>query len=460
MARTDFWHSKTKLMMTALFAVSTLMLGMVAFHKVSADYVEDCKSNSIIKCGEPTPSAFISQVRANNDKQGHDDIQAVYSDFGLVPSDYSKFVSYARMGTAYQDGTIKVDGQTVATDAWSIGRQHFSYASPIALAGHTYYKASDQQVLLQNLSVMVLFNSKGVMQFAVMNACGNPVSGTKVVPKYSCDLLQKSSVQGEPNTYLFSTKASASDNAQVVKVVYTFGDGTSDTETSLTKQVKHTYTQPGNYTAKVTVYVSLPGKQTVTVTSANCQTQIYVPTPYQNCVELDPATIDEQKHQYQFTVSTSQGNGSVLESADYDFGDGNTVQGIKPATDTTVVEPHTYAQAGSYTITALAHFNTPFGEQTVSCSTQLNIKPKMCAINPSIPADSPECKPCKYNNQIPANSSACVPPSRPAPPSAPTATTKPLPNTGAGSIIALFAITVGLGTVGYRFIWKEQPARK
>lgn len=429
MAQTDFRHSKMKLMLTAVFAVSAVMLGAVSFHKAAASNIEDCKSNSIIKCGEPTPSAFIDQVRANDDKQGHDDLQSVYADFGLVPSDYSKFVSYARMGTAYQDGTIKVDGQTVATDAWSIGRQHFSYASPIALNGATYYKASDKRVLLQNLPVMVLFNSKGVMQFAVMNACGNPVSGTKIVPQYSCDLLQKSPVSGKANTYLFSTKASASDNAQVVKVIYTFGDGTSDTETSLSKQVEHTYTQPGTYTAKVTVYVSLPGKQTVTVTSANCQTQIFVQTPYQSCSALNVATIDEQKRQYQFTVTTNQGNGSVLESADFNFGDGNAVQGIKPNTSDTVVEPHTYAQAGNYTVSALVHFNTPFGAETANCSTQLNITPQ-----------APQVKP--------------------APPSAPVATTQPLPNTGAGSIIALFAITVFLGVVGYRFVWKEQPTRR
>jgi hypothetical protein len=448
-----FNFNSKKVAFATLFAVSAVFLGVTGLHKVEAGYVQDCKWNSIIKCGEPTPSAFISQVRANNDKQGHHDLQAIYSDFGLVPSDYSKFVSYARMGMAYQDGTIKVDGQTVATDAWSIGRQHFSYASPITIAGKTYYKAADKQVLLQNLPVMVMFNNKGVMQFAAMTACGNPVAGKNVAPKYSCDLLQKTAVSGKKNTYAFSTKATATNNAKLVKAVYDFGDGTSVTETNLSTQVQHTYTKAGTYTAKVTVYVSLPGKQTVTVTSANCETQIIIAAPYQSCVALDAEVVDNQARQFRFTVTSNQGNGSVLQSADFDFGDGNSTNGATPTTDKTVVANHTYDQAGKYTITAVVHFNTPGGEQSVSCVTNINITQKMCAINPSVPENSPECKPCQYNHNIPANSAACVPPTI-------TTTAKVLPNTGPGSAAALFAGATIVGGLAYRLFLTRRIKRE
>lgn len=278
------WHSGTKVALIALFAASALLIGVAGLHRATASSTQDCKWNSIIRCGEPTADAFIAQVRANNDKQGHHDLQAVYSDFGLVPSDYSKFVAYARPGVAKQDGTVVVDGQVVATDAWSIGRQHFSYATPMTISGHTYYKASDKRVLLENLPVMVLFNNKGEMQFAVMNACGNPVKARNIVPRFSCDLLQRSPVEDRLNTFTFSTNATATNNAKLLKVVYTFGDGTSDTETDLSTEVEHTYQvgacAGGNTcTAQATVYVSVPGSQTVTVTSAECQSTFNLTVP-------------------------------------------------------------------------------------------------------------------------------------------------------------------------------------
>lgn len=285
MRQTEFRHTKTKGLLALVLAASAILLAVAGLHNAGASYVQDCKTNSIIVCGVPTSDAFISDVRANADGHGNHDLQTVYSDFGLVPSDYDQFVTSARSGVAYQNGTIVVDGQTVATNAWSIGRTQFSYTTPISIGGHTYYKAQDTQVLLQNLPVMVMFNGHGQMQFAVMNACGNPVTGQKVTPKYSCDLLRASPVSGQNNTYDFTTKATATNNAKLVSVTYTFGDGTSATETDLNTPVQHTYEantcmNGGNTcTAMATVTVSLPGNQTVTTTSATCKKQIEINVP-------------------------------------------------------------------------------------------------------------------------------------------------------------------------------------
>ena len=285
MRQTKIRHTKTKGLLALVFAASALLIGAAGLRNAGATFIQDCKPNSIIVCGVPTADAFIADVRANSDGHGNHDLQAVYSDFGLAPSDYSKFVTSARSGTAFQNGTVVVDGKTVATNAWSIGRTQFSYTTPITIDGHTYYKAQDTQVLLQNLPVMVMFNAQGQMQFAVMNSCGNPIKGQNVVPKFSCDLLQMSSVNGQKNTFDFTTKATATNNAKLVNVVYTFGDGTSATETNLSTKVRHTYTSntcmnSGNTcTAMATVTVSLPGNQTVTATSAACKKQITLSVP-------------------------------------------------------------------------------------------------------------------------------------------------------------------------------------
>jgi PKD repeat protein len=373
----SFRSKKTALIVAATVAV--LGLGTIGYNKVFAGPIRDCSANSIDYknlnggCGATSPKEFIKDVQDNNPN----DLKAIYSDFGLVSSDYSKFVSTARMGMAYKNGTIVVDGQTVATNAWSIGRDHFSYSVPYKINGKTYYKSADTKVLLSNIPVMVLFNSKGEMQFAVMTACGNPAKGKNVTPKYSCDLLNKTAVKGMANTYDFSTKASASQNAKIDKVVYDFGDGSQPvSETSLSKTVRHTYTVAGTFTAKVTVYVSLPGKQNVKVNSANCETKITVtlPKPFEQCVDLSGNEVDKTNHTYKFTATTKQGNGATLKDANFDFGDGNSISGVKPASNNTVVTDHSYSAPGTYTVTATVNFNTSSGVQSDNCMTKITIK--------------------------------------------------------------------------------------
>lgn len=319
MRQAEIRHRKTKGLLALVFTASALLLAVAGLHNAGASFIQDCKSNSIIVCGAPTADAFISDVRANDDNHGNHDLQAVYSDFGLIPSDYDKFITSARPGMAFQNGTIVVDGQTVATDAWSIGRTQFSYTTPISIGGHTYFKAQDTQVLLQNLPVMVMFNGQGQMQFAVMNACGNPVTGAKVSPKFSCDLLQATPVTSDQNnTWSFTTKATATNNAKLVSVTYTFGDGTSATETDLSTPVEHTYApntcmNGGNTcTAMATVTVSLPGNQTVTTTSAACQKNIQINVPKPPTPPVTPPTTTTPPVTTPPPALPSTGAGSVV----------------------------------------------------------------------------------------------------------------------------------------------------
>ncbi len=406
----DFITKKSSLF-TSLAIVS---VGLFAFglHKVNADVIKDCTPNSIIRCGTNTPRGFIAVARTNG---VHDDLQSIYDRFGLSTDSYDQFASHAVQGIANQDGTIEVDGQTVATDAWSIGRTHFSYAKPFNNDGKTYFWSMNNQVLQQSLPVMVMFNPKGQMQFAVMNSCGNPTMGTAVKPKFSCDLLKKSKVQGMSDTFDFSTVASASDNAKVVKVVYDFGDGSNNVvATSLTKKVRHTFA-PGTWTVRVTVFVSLPGSQTVTITSASCEKQVSIAQPFFQCEILTPFTLDKEKRQFRFIATTNQGNGATLKDASFDFGDGSSESNVSPSTDKTVVADHTFATDGTFAITATVNFDTPTGVQSDSCATQISPK-----ITPAVVTSS---TPPKLVNSGPG-----------------------------GTAIGLFAVSSTVAGVGYRIV--------
>jgi len=439
--------SKQKTLMKLSFIAGLLVLvvvcmGIVAPRALAAD----CDNNAIIKCGFSSPGDFINKARANNSNNGHHDLQTIYAAYGLEPAEYDRFVRYARPGTAYKDGRIVVDGQVVATNARSIGRQAALQGSGYFsqnIGGTTYYGNSNARAFVGNsIPVNVLFNSKGVMEFAVLTSCGNPETGTLVTPTYGCNNLQKTAVAGKLNTYSFTTSANAGNNARITKLVYDFGDGATATTTNPATRVTHAYSRGGTYTAKVTVYVSLPGSQTVTVTNGGCQTTIVVTIPFYECAQLSGAILDRSRYSYSFTATATYGNGAKLVSADFVFGDGTSRDDVQPATPTTFTVSHTYAKAGNYSASAVLQFATPDGRTVTAPACK-------AAVTPTTPP-TPECKP-----GIPVGSPDCLPPCQPgsaAPPGSPECTPPTLPNTGAGNTIAIFAAVVVGALLVYRHI--------
>ena len=441
------------------FGMGLLLLALSTFTfagpslKASA---QDCDNNAIIHCGFNGSSDFISKVNQNHSGNGHNDLKAIYAYYGLEPASYDRFVTSARAGTAYKNGTIVVDGQTVATNAKSVGRlasfQGSGYFTTPSIPGAgVFYGNVNQKAFASTTSsipVMVLFNSQGVMEFAVMTSCGNPTYGTNVVPNYSCNALNKTPVSGQLNTYSFSTSASAGNNAAISKVVYNFGDGSSVvSETSPTTAVQHTYTKPGTYTATVTVYVTLPGNQTITVTSVKCSTVITVQAPYYACVQLTGAFLDDTKKNFSFTVTANYGNGASFTGADFDFGDGNSTKGLKPnGSSTSITTDHMYTTAGNYTAIATLHFSVNGSPVTdVKCQAAVTpTQPPTPECKPGVPVGSALCSTCASNSSLPSNSPQCA---------TPAAT---LVNTGPGQVIGIFGAVAVVGFFLYRrFIYKN-----
>jgi hypothetical protein len=152
-----------------------------------------------------------------------------------------------------------------------------------------------------------------------------------------------------------------------------------------------------------------------------------VPTAVYNCVALSARAINVNTRTYGYTLSYTAKNGAALRDVTYNFGDGKTQTGVKPAAVNTVT--HTFAKAGTYTTTTTLYFTVNGKVVSQNCSVKIIAQPDVCPINPSLPKDSPECKP-------------------------PTIVTPPtvIPNTGAGSVVAMFIGTVLVSAAAYR-LW-------
>lgn len=411
----------------AVSALSLLATFGLASHRADAQaMVQDCTTNSIIRCGASSPADLIAKIKANNPN----DLQTIYSHFKLTPDRYEAFAKEAKMGMAYRNGEIKVDGQVVAKDAWSLGRDKTSYSRAYSISGApaTYQRSDSTDVLKEDLPVMVWFNDRGLLEIAVLAACGNPMGGDNVAaPSYRCTQLRKEAVAGQENTYRFTTSASAANGATVSRVVYSFGDGTADyTAKTLDEPVTHTYETAGNFTAKVVVYVKLPGGKEVAANGSGCAQRITVaqakPANWE-CTSLRATsqTGSDEEYAYTFRANTTSDN-SRLVKADFDFGDGNVASDVQVAgtSSNNVSTNHTYAEPGTYKAVATVYFeandnsDAAGADTSVTCETEVTIE-------------------------------------TPVTPVAATPEPEELPKTGVAGVAGLFTGASILGTLGYRW---------
>lgn len=287
---------RSKLFIAAM-VVSTAGFGLAGANHAAAAAVQDCSDNSIIRCGSQTPADFVTKLQANNPS----DLQGLYDYFGLPSADYANFASNAKMGTAYKDGRIVVDGKVVATDAFSLGREKKSYSTPYDVNGYRYYKSMNKDVFVpDSIPAMVYFDNSGSILFAVLTACGNPLGGTPVkeTPKpqpeppkpqqptasFQCTGLTATGINDSTNglTYVFRATAAAS-NASLSATDFDFGDGSMannvgpESGGGLSSTITHSFPKAGGYTVKATLHFSaqqgsaINGSQTAT-----CSTYVTV----------------------------------------------------------------------------------------------------------------------------------------------------------------------------------------
>jgi len=350
-------------------------------------------SNSIISGGASSRSSFISKVK------GSSELKAIYDHFGLSASDYSRFVSEGKRGVAYDNNTIVVDGRVVATNVGSIGRLSGCQGSnfkTFTIGGKHYYGNVNSKAFSSSthaIPVDVLFDDKGVMQFAVMTGdCGNPTYQTPVKPTYACNNLTPKSLGN--NKYSFTTDASAGHGASIAKLVYNFGDGSTATTTNPATAVTHTFTKDS--TVSVTVYVNVPGGNVVKLSGGDCVKHInFTPPPAVfacNLLTLTPGKVDATTGATTYTLAAkASATNATIKSYTFDFGDTSAnkvvTTGATTASTTHIYKPGTWTAKVSVTVVT----NTGATKTVTSANCAQTIKVKVPECKPGVPMGSPQC---------------------------------------------------------------------
>jgi hypothetical protein len=438
-------------------------LGLATKQFGSAAGVRDSGTNPIMNKGSIgclSLSECVSDIKANNPS----DLKAIYDKNGLSPSEYTRFAQTAKAGKVYKDGRIVVDGQTVLTDAWSMGRNKFGKSTRIGfqINGKTYYKSTTQNSFNSNsIDAFVMFDDKGAVEFALLTACGNPVWGTKKTPEYGCKALNKTAVSGKQNTYDFTTTLNPTKLATLDKLVYNYGDGSKEVTTkSASQKVTHQFNKAGNYTITVTVYYKLPGGKVVSV---KCLTKVTVVMPYYTCDAVIARALNDEKTKFRFTVKTSQGNGATLKDADFTLDGSSTVTGVTVKDEEgNIYREYDFARDGKdHTVVVKVNFNLADGVQSKTCEAKVTAgETPMCPVpgKEHLPADSDECVencPIPGKEHLPKDSDQCEEEETP-PPVTPPVTE--LPKTGMGGVLGVFAGTTAAGAVAHRVFMRRRDS--
>lgn len=246
---------------------------------VSADEVlRDCDDNAIMRCGSADAAEFVTKAIANDPG----DLDNVYAHFGLPPSKYDEFASAAKQGTIHRDGRIEVDGQVVATDAATMGRQDFGNDTPVLIGDKTYYSGTPDKRWtdgVPSLPVMVWFDGEGTVKVAILSPCGNPVPHMKKVKSGAeCKDLIKEPVEDKKDTYRFTTDASKFGLAEFLKFEYFVDEGEGEKLFATTEKadepVEREFTK--NAVVRVKITISVPGGHERVIVSDECVAQITV----------------------------------------------------------------------------------------------------------------------------------------------------------------------------------------
>lgn len=154
------------------------------------------------------------------------------------------------------------------------------------------------------------------------------------------------------------------------------------------------------------------------------------------CQNLRAAQNTSNRLTYTFTATAAHRNAEV-SYVDFNFGDGNSANGVRPSTtvqqvsstataSTPISVDHTYAQVGTYTASATVYFTKTEANgstATYSESCQVTVTPQQATVTPA--ATTPQ---------------------------APAA----LPATGVGEFIVLFLVAAVFGSAGYYIYTKRR----
>ncbi len=400
---------------------------------------KDCDSNAIIWCGAHTVNGLIHYYKNGDDHNRSGQIKNVYNHFGITEAQVlamndanTKVVA----GKVTKSGNVLgPNGGVLATNAITAGRSPMPGSNKVVRNGTTFYTRPPSVSFASNtLDAFIVLDQNGQFKFAILAACGNPVTATpppKPEPKKPGYTLEKEvkikgtenfkkNVQVKSGTHVIyrigvkSVGQAPVQNAVIrdnlpAHVKYVNGTLKRDGDV-LAGQADRFFSNQGLPIANIapgeTKYFTfegivgpndkpatckderltnvahvtipqLPNKDSAAVVEKDCKPV----KPTFACVSLK--AVANNRVSYTFKANASAANGAKISGYKFNFGDGKTATvNSKTLTATT---NHSYANIDSAknytaTVTVIATVNGKTVTHTApACKVTVTVAPKPAA---------------------------------------------------------------------------------
>jgi hypothetical protein len=161
-----------------ILAMASLIGGVIitapGASAISVASQPDIDNNAVISGGVSDSSQLVQSTQPSG-------ISCLYNRFGITSQDINNFDSEAVAGRVTSGGKVIVNGQTVATNAVTAGRQNMTGSTVINCGSHTFYMRPPSVSFASSSLPAYVVMRNGQFVYAVIASCGNPVMATPVV---------------------------------------------------------------------------------------------------------------------------------------------------------------------------------------------------------------------------------------------------------------------------------------
>lgn len=380
----------------------------------------DPNNNAVVYCGADSAGGLINKYDHGDGHNSASSIQHIYSFFGISSSDIHTMSSDSQMGNVTSGGDVFVGGNLVATGVTTAGRSNLSSSCGGSVhhdvGGTSFYTRPPCVSFVSSpLSAMVVMKN-GVFQFAILNSCGNPVTGHPVTPKKPAYTVNKQVAVKGSNSFsknitvksgthvIYRVEVDSTGQADVMNLKVsdnlpnnvTFVNGTLKKDGNLvnaghffdsgygvgTLAAGHSVvfsfeavvglsdTDPAckpqslNNTGSTTA-TNLPGQNSQATVNTQCQ-----PKPAVACNSLTATPVSRSSFSFKGAASA---HNSIIRSYSFNFGDGSAPQVVTTAS-TSATTQHQYAAPGNYMASVSVNFSGVSGPVTSpACNVAITV---------------------------------------------------------------------------------------
>jgi uncharacterized repeat protein (TIGR01451 family)/LPXTG-motif cell wall-anchored protein len=416
-----------------LFTVLALVVQYFAIFKPPEPALAT-NPNNIVFNGISSKSDLLNVWDRNNDGHGHKDVQQIFRYF--LGQDFSrKDLENTSIGSF--GSRDKVDGGQIL----SLGRTQ--QTTDPAQKAHTIrgVDGSTTTIWSRHLSAFdtgARQSGRGTIYqgflgqhngkwFAVMKECGNIAFSDTIKPPSITPIFTVKATCQEINGYAYDQ---TNPNASLRAYIYLNGGPGSGEQYTTTANLSSPSADVGGnhgfsltvpdkyhtgkkYAYTVVIMPAYPENQSAqfsgTIDTASCVQA----TPVAQCLNLQSTPVANKQNTYTLTASSSVGGGAKITGYHYTVTDQNNKIVFDKTYNSTAInqtsEQFTLEQPGTYSSKVVVLTTT--GEKTsADCVHPLTVSPpSQCALNPSLPANSSECKACAGDSTIWYKNPACTP---------------------------------------------------